>query len=297
MEKIHAFSIALGLASAGLTERELETRKNEARRMALAFMPSLYTHISSLVEERLVADSGSLWLAFDLVPTKQMQLALDGNRLSGNLGADTTRRLRDEFAQLRAEAGEFVVRTGRLTALASRLPQLDADERFVAVDSLSDEDRTTWEIMHRRPGRRLSVRFGHETLSTQLPMLNLYTAEPETRAISARVSVISAKSYQLNSIRDIASNCDRVGLPPSMKMDRPRQVVDSVRRNRFLLHVAEEVGIRVTLQVRVLLWQSDLSPAYLEFRCIDVSASLRRALCLLHPDSAFRNEQPDDACS
>ena len=85
---------------------------------------------------------------------------------------------------MRAEAGDFVVRTGRLIALATRLPQLGADDRFAAVDSLSEEDRVAWEIMHRRPGRRLSVRFGHETLSTQLPVLNLYTAEPVVRSIS-----------------------------------------------------------------------------------------------------------------
>ena len=191
---------------------------------------------------------------------------------------------------MRAEAGDFVVRTGRLIALATRLPQLGADDRFAAVDSLSEEDRVAWEIMHRRPGRRLSVRFGHETLSTQLPVLNLYTAEPVVRSISARVSAIAAKSYQLISIRDIASNCDCVDLPSSMRMDRPRQVADSVRRSRFLLHVAEEVGVRANLQVRVILWQSDLSPAYLEFRGIEDGATLLRALSLLYPDSTSRNE-------
>lgn len=131
MERIHAFSIALGVADAGLTERELETRKNEARRMALAFMPSLHALFSSNVEERLVADSGNLWLAFDLVPTTQMPLALDDNRSPSSRGADITRRLRDEFSRLREEAGEFVIRTGRLTTLANSLPQLDASERQV----------------------------------------------------------------------------------------------------------------------------------------------------------------------
>lgn len=281
MECIHAFSIALGIADAGLTERELGSRKNEARRMALAFMPSLHTLFSSNVEERLVADSGNLWLAFDLVPTKQMPLALGGTRFSGSLGADITHRLRDEFSQLREEAGEFVIRTGRLTAFASKLPQLASEERLMAIESMPEEDRTTWEIMHRRAGRRLSVRFGNETLSAQLPLLNLYATEPGIRSISARVSAISAKSYQLISIRNAATEDTYVALPSPMKMDRPRQVDQSIRRSRFLLHVAEEAGIRVGLQVRVILWQSDLSPAYLEFRGIDESPSLRQALRLL----------------
>lgn len=252
--------------------------------MALAFMPSLHTLFSSNVEERLVADSGNLWLAFDLVPTKQMPLALGGTRFSGRLGADITHRLRDEFSQLREEAGEFVIRTGRLTAFASKLPQLDSEDRLMAIESLPEEDRTTWEIMHRRAGRRLSVRFGNETLSAQLPLLNLYATEPGIRSISARVSAIGAKSYQLISIRNAATEDTYVALPSSMKMDRPRQVDQSVRRSRFLLHVAEEAGIRVALQIRVILWQSDLSPAYLEFRSIDESLSLRQALRLCAPN-------------
>lgn len=286
MECIHAFSIALGIADAGLTERELESRKNGARRMALAFMPSLHTLFSSNVEERLVADSGNLWLAFDLVPTKQMPLALDGSRSSGGLESGLTRRLRDEFMRLRDEAGEFIIRTGRLTTLANRLPQLDAAERLVAIESMPEEDRTTWEIMHRRAGRRLSLRFGSETLSAQLPLLNLYATEPAIQSISARVSTICAKSYQLISIRNAATDGAHVALPSSMKMDRPRQVDQSVRRSRFLLHVAEEAGIRVNLQVRVILWQSDLTPAYLEFRGVDESSSLRQALGLLCTESS-----------
>ena len=277
MERIHAFSVALGLADAGVTERELEARKNEARRMAFAFMPSLHSLFSSFIEERLFADSGNLWLAFDLVPSRQMHLPLCGAGVSGNVDLDIGRRLRDEFSRLREEAGEFVVRTGRLTAFANVLPQLDVEERSAAIEAMPEEDRTTWDIMHRRAGRRLSIHFGEEALATQLPLLNLYITEPTTRSISAKVSTICAKSYQLMSIRDIATDINHVALPSSMKMDRPRQVVESVRRTRFLLHVAEEAGIRVTLQVRAVLWQSDLSPAYLEFRGMDGNESLRQA--------------------
>lgn len=290
MEGIHAFSIALGLADSGLTARELEARKNEARRLALAFMPSLHMLLSSTIEERLIAESGNLWLAFDLVPTKQMQLSLDGAKYSDSLGTDIVRCLRDEFSRLRQEAGEFVIRTGRLTTLANRLPQLDPDERLQAIESMPEEDRTTWEIMHRRANRHLSVRFGNEMLSAQLPLLSLCTTEPTIRSISAKVSAICSKSYQLISIRDTTSVSSRVALPTSMKMDRPRRVDQSVRRSRFLLHVAEEAGIPVNLHVRVALWQSDLSPAYLEFRGIDESAPLRGALRLLGAEPVFVNE-------
>ena len=181
--------------------------------------------------------------------------------------------------------GTWLLSMGRLTALATRLPHIDADQRLAAINSLSEEDRTTWEIMHHRSGHRLSVRFGHETLSIPLPTLNRYTIEPYIRSISARVSAIDAKSYQLISIRDIKRSCDCVDLPTSMKMDRPRNVDNSVRRSRFLLHVAEEANVRVTLLVRVVLWQSNLSPAYLEFRGIEEDAVLLRAQSLLHLDN------------
>lgn len=290
MDKIHAFSLALGLADAGISDRELEARKNEARQMALAFMPSLRALITSSIEERLIAEGGSLWLAFDLVPTKQMCLPIDGMLPHGKLGMDITRRLRDDFSRLREEAGEFVVRTGRLTAFASRLQQLDADERAVAIESMPEEDRLTWDIMHHRAGRRLSVRFGDETLSAQLPLLNLFVPESTVRSISAKVSAICPKSFQLTSILDSTAGVSCVALPSMMKMDRPRQVVEPVRRSRFLLHVAEEAGVRVSIRVRAVLYQSDLSPAYLEFHGIDDPAPLLKALRLLGADSSLVGE-------
>jgi len=145
--------------------------------------------------------------------------------------------------------------------------------------------------MHSRAGRRLSVSFGSETLSAQLPLLNLYAAAPAIQSISAKVSSICSKNYQLTSIRNTATDGNYVTLPSSMKMDRPRQVDQSVRRSRFLLHVAEEAGIRVSLKVRVILWQSDLTPAYLEFRGVDESPSLRRAMDLLCTEPAPLNER------
>ncbi|WP_341744118.1 hypothetical protein [Azonexus hydrophilus] len=277
MERIEAFSIALGLADAGLSEQELDARKNDARRTARCFMPSLDALLSSSIEERLVAENGHLWLAFDLSVAKQQQLDLDGRRGGCRLDANIVRNLHEDFLRLRGEAGELAVRTGRLNILANRLPQIEAEERTTVIESLSDEERTVWEIMHRRGGRKLSVRFGNETLSAQLPLINRYLPDPTIRMISAKVSAICSTSYQLTSIREDVPNANLVALPACMKLERPRLVSDGIRRSRFLLQVAEEAGIRISLQVRAVLWQSDLSPAYLEFRGIDDSASLRNA--------------------
>jgi hypothetical protein len=49
----------------------------------------------------------------------------------------------------------------------------------------------------------------------------------------------------------------------------------------MLLKTAEEAGVRVNLLVRLILWQSDFTPAYLEFRSLEKSVSLRHALRLL----------------
>lgn len=281
MERINAFSIAIGSANQGLTERTLEARKNEARRTALAFMPSLRLLLPS-VEERLVADGGNLWLSFDLVSSQQMNLALEGASAAGSL-VETIRLLRGELVRLREEAGEFVVRVGRLTALANSLPQLDSEHRRAALETLSDDDRATWELMHRRPGRLVSIPFTNDTLSSQLPLFNRYVPESGTRSISAKISAIHANGYELNAVREIAAGAEgsRAMLPASITMDRPRQVDESVRQARFLLHVAEEAGIRVSLRTRVILQQFDLAPAYLEFRGIEANTQLEKALALL----------------
>ena len=129
------------------------------------------------------------------------------------------------------------------------------------IESLADEDRITWESIHRLSGSELSIKLGDETLSAHLPQLNLYQAEPTNRIIVAQVSEIRAKSYKLTSIRDISTDVNQVELPASMSMDRPRRLSQPMRQTRFLLHVAEEFGVPLDLEVRVILNQSDLTPA------------------------------------
>jgi hypothetical protein len=295
MPSIEAFRIALGRAESGVSEETLNSRKTKARQTAFAYMPSLQGRFAPHIKERLVAESGTLWLAFDLAPTMQMRLALDGNPKASLLDIETSCQLREEYAQLRNEAGEFVVRCGRLLTLASVLPHLDAAGRCEAMESLSHEDRTTWESIHRLSGCELSIKFGDETLSAQLPTLNLFLPEPTNRIISAKVSGIrtgkQGKYYELTSIRDISTDVNQVVLPASMSMDRPRRLPQPMRQTRFLLHVAEEFGIRLELEVRVNLYQSNLTPALLEFRGVNDRTSLQKHLQYLLDERSSPGEQ------
>jgi len=154
MTSIEAFRIALGRAESGVSEKALNSRKIQARQTAFAYMPSLQGRFAPRIKERLVAENGNLWLAFDLVPPMQMHLALDGNPKANVLDIEAACKLREEYARLRNEAGEFVVRSGRLITHASALPQLDAAGRCELIESLADEDRITWESIHRLSGRK-----------------------------------------------------------------------------------------------------------------------------------------------
>jgi hypothetical protein len=198
------------------------------------------------------------------------------------LDIETTCQLREEYARLRYEAGEFVVRCGQLLTLASVLPHLDAAGRCEAMESLSHEDRITWESIHSLSGCELSIKFGDETLSAQLPTLNLFLPEPTNRIISAKVSGIrtgnQGKYYELTSILAISTDAGQVALPTSMKLDRPANPSKSLRQSMFLLHVAEEFGVRLELEVRVNLHQSNLTPALLEFRGVNDPKSLQKLL-------------------
>lgn len=282
MKPIHALSIALGPAEAGLSDEMLQYRKVQARQTAFAFMPSLQRLFAMRIKERLVAEKGNLWLAFDIVPATQMSLTFDGNPDTHCIDSVAARQLREEYALLQDEASDFVIRAGRLISFASALAQMDAADRSTAIESLPHEDRLAWEIMHHQPGRQISIHLGGKTLSAQLPLLALYVPEAKTRKISARVSEIRNHQYKLTGIRDNSASVSDSTLPSSMAMDRPRRLPESLRRERFLLQVAEEFGIRIHLEVRVILFESDLSPAYLEFRGIDDKEVLQKRLQFLN---------------
>lgn len=281
MKPIHVFSIALGPAEAGLSDEMLQSRKIQARQTAFAFMPSLQRLFATRIKERLVADKGNLWLAFDIVPATQMPLALEGNPGAHFIDGMAAHQLREEYALLHDEASDFVIRAGRLISFASALAQMDAADRSTAIESLPHEDRLAWEIMHHQPGRRISIDLGGKTLSAQLPLLALYVPEAKIRKISARVSEIRTHQYKLTAINNRSPSLSDSTLPSSMAMDRPRRLPESLRRERFLLQVAEEFGIHIQLEVRVILYQSDLSPAYLEFRGIDDKEVLQKRLQFL----------------
>ncbi len=285
MKPIHALSIALGPAEEGLSDEMLHYRKVQARQTAFAFMPSLQRLFVSSIKERLVAEKGNLWLAFDIVPATQMSLPLEDNSGVHFIDGMAAHQLREEYALLHDEASDFVIRAGRLISFASALAQMDAADRSTAIESLPEDDRLAWEIMHRQPGRQISINLGGETLSAQLPLLALYVPEATTRKISARVSEIRNHQYKLTGIRDNSASVSDSTLPSTMSMDRPRRLLDSLRRERFLLQVAEEFGIRIHLEVRVILFESDLSPAYLEFRGLEDKEVLQKRLQFLNQES------------
>ncbi|MBL8418413.1 MAG: hypothetical protein JNN31_09275 [Dechloromonas sp.] len=284
MKPIHALSIALGPAESGLSDEMLRYRKVQARQTAFAFMPSLQRLFVSRIRERLVAEKGNLWLAFDIVPATQMSLTFDGNPDTHLIDGVAARQLREEYALLQDEASDFVIRAGHLISFAGALPQMDAADRSTAIESLPEDDRLAWEVMHRQPGRRISIDLGGETLSAQLPLLALYVPEAKTRKISARVSEVSNHQYKLTGIREMSGEARTVTLPAAMALDRPRRLPEPLRRERFLLQVAEEFGIRIHLEVRVILFESDLSPAYLEFRGLENKEVLQKRLQFLNQE-------------
>ena len=87
----------------------------------------------------------------------------------------------------------------RLTALANSLSQLDSENRRAALETMSDEDRATWQMMHRRPGRLVSIPFTNDMLSSQLPLFNQYVPESGTGFINAKIAAIHASGYRVRS--------------------------------------------------------------------------------------------------
>ena len=278
-------SIALGVAENGFSERELAARKCLARKTVLAFMPSLQRLLESSVEERLMLDGGGFWLAFILISPRQRPLPFHSNGISKHKHDFVL--LRQEALRLREEASGFVVRVGRLTTLANTLPQLEEEERALTIEQLESHDLNAWELMNRCPGSRLSLHFENGDLSAQLPLFDQYLAESSIRTISARVSTINPNHYKLTAVEEIHSGTvgmtGHTPLPKSILVDRPRQISDSVRRERFLMHVAEETRLRIVLHVRLVQWKNDLSPAYLEFRGVQNKQDLLAALKFLSP--------------
>jgi hypothetical protein len=99
------------------------------------------------------------------------------------------------------------------------------------------------------------------------------------------------KYYELTSILAISTDAGQVALPTSMKLDRPANPSKSLRQSMFLLHVAEEFGIRLELEVRVNLYQSNLTPALLEFRGVNDRTSLQKHLQYLLDERSSPGEQ------
>lgn len=272
MNTIHAFSVALGIAESGFTDSELYSRRAEARRTALAFMPSLRFLIDTSIEERLLAQNGCLWLAFDLVISPQLLLEFERFGKGVHHGSDSYRFLYDELSRLKDEAENLVIRVGELTHLSKMLSQINDKDSVDAVEGLPPHNLIAWQLMHHRAGHKVSLRVENKDISVQLPLIPEFVPESGTRLIRGRISNISKQNILISDVEDLHDpdepHRQLVTSNKDMKISRPPMPVGPERANRFLLHIAEEGRITVELQVRMIMFQQDLSPAYFEFRNI-----------------------------
>ena len=268
LNKIHAFSIPLGAAQPGFTSTELEARKKSARNEARCAMPSLSSLVFSYMDERVTSDGDNILLAFDLIESPQMQLALmtPGTRRKTLVSAVTG--LTAELNRLKEDARNTVIRIGEFAELSSMLPSMDDEEFADAIGRLTGEDGETWRLMNSRRGKSLSLSFPDESIGITFPLFPVTTSERGTRIIQCRVTSICGSYANLDEIRDLDDRHapGRVFLPCQTKMQlkRPSNSKLKTADEWFLLYGAEYSQRTVDAEVRMALREVDFQPSHLE---------------------------------
>ncbi|TYC55209.1 hypothetical protein ETQ85_14400 [Zoogloea oleivorans] len=268
-EKIEAFSLPLGPEKPGLSDTQMQRRKEGVYRVIRATMPSAATLLrSGVLQERLAGGEGFFWLSFDLVETPQITLPFGEatqprykeKSILGNLCA--------ELARLKDEAEFNVIRVGTLAGVALRLVTMSDQERVGALDALSEQDRELWRLFFIRRRRSISITFPSGVIDISTPLFPLHVAEERFRKIRFKVKAVNRRRAELIIVEELTKATDNpsklVPFPKRIELLRPLGADCDQGDGWFLLYAAEFRDVVVEAEVRMALLLSELSPSHLE---------------------------------
>lgn len=268
-EKIEAFSLPLGPEQPGLSDTQMQRRKEGVYRIIRATMPSAVTLIrDGVLQERLAGGDGFLWLVFDLVESSQISLPFGESNQRRYKTKSILGDLYAELARLKDETEFNVIRVGELAGFASMLLTMSDQERVGALDVLSDQDRDLWRLFFMRKRRSISISFPTGIVDVNMPLFPLHVAEERSRKIRFKVKAVNRRRAELIAVEELTRESDNpskgVPFPKRIELLRPLGYDSGQCKGWFLLYSAEFRDVVVEAEVRMVLLLSELSSSHLE---------------------------------
>ena len=268
-ERIHAFSIALCPATPGLSETALSRRRSDVLEMVIALIPSAASLIGTCLEERIVAEDGQLWIAFDLVISPQLSLELHASHCkTRRVGISAMAQMYLNLDRMKNEGRYAAIRVGELTRLAARLPMMEIQDVLDTIGTFGAYDLASWKLSHVRGGRRVSLRFNDGTVNVQLPLLSPFLVDRSVRTFRCALERVSNEGAVATNIEIIGGRDEPSGwpvqLPEKLKLRAPLFSCEDQRNEWFLLYVSKFASIPLEMEGRLLFNPSDGRPIQIE---------------------------------
>ena len=269
-ERIFAFAVPLGPAHPGLIHEE--KRKQEARQIVRAMVPSTASLIGVGLEERIMSDGHLIWLAFDLVESPQLSLAFNRQRGKRTIQPAPVQRLIAELARLQEDTETTTIRLGELEQLAQVISHVSTSEAQSLLSTLSEEDRRLWQLAHSKRGARVSVAFENRKIDFTLPLFPVYVSDTKHQRIRFHVTSLSRKVATVAGVRVLDDNTENAESDPTSvtaltRLLRSPGILDG--DGWFGLYAAEYCNRHCEATVRVARRAEDLSPSHFELVQID----------------------------
>lgn len=264
-ERIFAFAVALGPAHPGLIHEE--KRKQEARQIVRALMPSTASLIGVGLEERIMSDGRLIWLGFDLVESPQLSLAWDRQRGKRTIQPAPVQRMIAELARLQEDTETTTIRLGELEQLAQAISHVSTSEAQSLLSTLSDDDRRLWQLAHSKRGSRISLTFDNREIGFTLPMFPVHVSDTKHRRIRFQVTSLNRKAATITNVHRLDNDAEDAGSAPESVTALTRLLrtpgVSDVD-GWFGLYAAEYCYRNCDATVRVARRAEDFSPSHFE---------------------------------
>lgn len=275
-ERIFAFAVPLGPAHPGLIHEE--KRKQDARQIVRAMIPSTASLIGAGLEERITSDGRLIWLAFDLVESPQLSLAFNRQRGKRTIQPAPVQRLIAELAKLQEDTETTTIRLGELEQLAQVISHVSSSEAQSLLSTLSEEERRLWQLAHSKRGARVSVAFENQKIEFTLPLFPVHVSDTKHWRIRFQVTSPSRKAATITGVRILDDETENAGsdidsVAALTRLLRSPGVLNG--DGWFGLYAAEYCNRHCEATVRVARRAEDLSPSHFELVQIDNLLALR----------------------
>ena len=216
--RIFAFAVPLAPSEPGLTDEQLKDRRAAAWRLIRSLMPSAGNLSGSLLVDRIEGHDGRLWLACDLLESRQRSLLDAADPSIRQMAGTAMKRLRQEVDRMQRELRDSVIRFGEVAHIASAT-SVSGDP---IEDVLTDQDQLLLKVMTSGL-RRVEVSVTGDLIQYQLPSLQGYKSGGAPLDISVRVESVT---------RDSAEVLVRDGIPESALRQRGKRAIRLLRTSQ-----------------------------------------------------------------